>query len=164
MKGASKGGLCPTEEPVLLYLYTTLKHTVLTLRKSHKVTKHGHENLLGSVKWHYKGPWGRATPRALCALLFNQQSFDRVQVAVVADHPREYQCLISVPKSRECKSHSRCQMSGMRFLIPVPIPKSWECNFSFPLPFPKCGNGLSNSRSESRKDHSRSLLNLSCSV
>ena len=39
VKGASKGGLCPTEEPVLLYLYTTLKHTVLTLRKSHKVTK-----------------------------------------------------------------------------------------------------------------------------
>ena len=26
-------------------------------------------------------------------------------------------------------SYSRSQISGMRFIIPVPIPKNWECNF-----------------------------------
>ena len=58
----------------------------------------------------------------------------------------------------ERKIHSRSLLLGMRFLIPVPIPKSWGCNFSFPFPLPNFGNGLSYSRSHSQnpKSHSRS--------
>ena len=44
----------------------------------------------------------------------------------------------------------------MEFFIFVPVPKSWECYFSFP--FPKVGNGLSHSRSQKSKSHSRSPL------
>ena len=45
-------------------------------------------------------------------------------------------------------SHSRSPNLGMRFFIPMHVPKNWECYFSFP--FPKFGNGLSNSRSRSQ--------------
>ena len=68
-------------------------------------------------------------------------------------------------------SRSRSQNSGMEFpfpipfpkigneiFIPVPVPESWECNLSFPFPFPKFGNGLSHSRSQMSKSHSRSPL------
>ena len=67
---------------------------------------------------------------------------------------------IPVSHSHSQNSHfcSCYQISGMRFLIPVPIPKSWGCNFSFPFPLPKFGNGLSYSRSHSQnpKSHFRS--------
>ena len=65
---------------------------------------------------------------------------------------------IPVSHSHSQNSHfcSCYQISGMRFLIPVP--KSWGCNFLFPFPLPKFGNGLSYSRSHSQnpKSHSRS--------
>ena len=67
---------------------------------------------------------------------------------------------IPVSHSHSQNSHfcSCYQISGMRFLIPVPIPKSWGCNFSFPFPLQKFGNGLSYSCSHSQnpKSHSRS--------
>ena len=47
---------------------------------------------------------------------------------------------------------------GNEIFIPVPVPESWECNLSFPFPFPKFGNGLSHSRSQMSKSHSRSPL------
>ena len=67
---------------------------------------------------------------------------------------------IPVSHSHSQNSHFRScyQISGMRFLIPVPIPKSWGCNLSFPFPLQKFGNGLSYSCSHSQnpKSHSRS--------
>ena len=50
-----------------------------------------------------------------------------------------------------CHSRSRSQKLGMEFVIPVPIPKSWECYFSFPFPFPKFGNAILYSRSRYRE-------------
>ena len=29
----------------------------------------------------------------------------------------------------------------------IPVPKNWECYFSFPFPFPKFGNGNGNEKS-----------------
>ena len=40
---------------------------------------------------------------------------------------------------------------GNDFVIPVPVPKSWECNFPFPFPFPKFGNVIFHSRSHYRE-------------
>ena len=31
---------------------------------------------------------------------------------------------------------------GNDFFILVPVPKGWECYFSFPFPFPKFGNAI----------------------
>ena len=33
----------------------------------------------------------------------------------------------------------------------IPVPKSWECYFSFPFPFPKFGNAIFHSRSRYRE-------------
>ena len=66
----------------------------------------------------------------------------KLKLTVSFDHP------VPVSHTHSQNSHfcSCYQISGMWFLIPVPIPKSWGCNFSFPFPLPKFENGLSYSR------------------
>ena len=82
------------------------------------------------------------------------------KVIPVADHSREYQCLIPVPKYWECDFSFPFPFPkvGNAIFIPIPVPNIWEWAELFPFPkspksFPHTPAGTFISRSKEKKCH-----------